>query len=174
MKVFDYLRISLVAIGLLQVFGFATGQEWLRGVGQITVASPLPIVFTEQKGCETFALDFSIEYVDETGHRGLVPVTPQIYAIFDEPYNYRNVLGAAISYGAILPEEIWRPVLEFAFIDPGLIGQTFIAFHDQTKNDPGGIGSKAKSLTQVIIHLKAKTAGRENESWELKVGGSSQ
>ena len=95
MKVFDYLRISLVAIGLLQVFGFATGQQWLRGVSQITVASPLPIVFTEQKGCETFALDFSIEYVDETGHRGLVPVTPQIYAIFDEPYNYRNVLGAA-------------------------------------------------------------------------------
>ena len=34
----------------------------------------------------------------------LDPVTPQVYANFDEPYNYRNVLGAAISYGAILPK----------------------------------------------------------------------
>ena len=121
----------MVAIGLLQVIGFGTGQKWLKGIGQITVASPLPIVFTEQKGCETFALDFSIEYEDENGSKGLIPVTPQVYANFDEPYNYRNVLGAAISYGAILPEKIWRPILEFAFINPGTIGRTFIVFDEQ-------------------------------------------
>jgi len=162
----------LVGIGLLQIIGFATGQKWLKGFGQITVASPLPIVFTEQQGCETFALDFSIEYEDETGSRGLFPVTPQVYANFDEPYNYRNVLGAVISYGAILPEKIWRPVLEFAFFDPGTIGQTFIALDDQKKDEHAGNLSEAKSLKKVIVHLRAKTAGRENESWELKVGAS--
>ena len=172
MKIFDYLRILLVGIGLLQIIGFATGQKWLKGFGQITVASPLPIVFTEQQGCETFALDFSIEYEDETGSRGLFPVTPQVYANFDEPYNYRNVLGAVISYGAILPEKIWRPVLEFAFFDPGTIGQTFIALDDQKKDEHAGNLSEAKSLKKVIVHLRAKTAGRENESWELKVGAS--
>ena len=162
----------MVGIGLLQIIGFATGQKWLKGFGQITVASPLPIVFTEQQGCETFALDFSIEYEDETGSRGLFPVTPQVYANFDEPYNYRNVLGAVISYGAILPEKIWRPVLEFAFFDPGTIGQTFIALDDQKKDEHAGNLSEAKSLKKVIVHLRAKTAGRENESWELKVGAS--
>ena len=162
----------MVGIGLLQIIGFATGQKWLKGIGQIMVASPLPIVFTEQQGCETFALDFSIEYEDETGSRGIVPVTPQVYANFDEPYNYRNVLGAVISYGAILPEKIWRPVLEFAFFDPGTIGQTFIAFDDQKKDEHAGTLHEAKLLKQVIVHLRAKTAGRENESWELKVGAS--
>lgn len=159
-----------MGIGLLQIIGFATGQKWLKGIGQITVASPLPIVFTEQEGCETFALDFSIEYKDVTGKRGLVPVTPQVYANFNEPYNYRNVLGAVISYGAILPERIWRPVLEFAFFDPGTIGQTFVAFGDQKKDDHVGTMNEEKSLKQVIVRLRSKTAGRENESWELKVG----
>ena len=174
MKIFDYLRILLVAIGLLQVIGFATGQKWLKGIGQITVASPLPIVFTEQKGCETFALDFSIEYEDENGSRGLIPVTPQVYANFDEPYNYRNVLGAAISYGAILPEKIWRPILEFAFINPGNIGRTFIAFDEQKKDEYKDNPRETKPLKQVIVHLRARTAGRENKSWELKVGEASK
>ena len=85
MKIFDYLRLLLVAIGLLQVIGFATGHKWLKGIGQITVASPLPIVFTEQKGCETFALDFSIEYEDENGSRGLIPVTLKFMQILTNP-----------------------------------------------------------------------------------------
>ena len=57
-----YCRVTLVLLGLLQIIGFATGQKWLKGIGQVSVASPLPIVFTEQKGCETFALDFTLEY----------------------------------------------------------------------------------------------------------------
>ena len=61
-----------MAIGLLQIIGFATGQKWLKGIGQITVASPLPVVFTEQKGCETFALDFSVEYVDSNNQQGTI------------------------------------------------------------------------------------------------------
>jgi len=174
LKIFDYLRLLLVAIGLLQVIGFATGQKWLNGIGQITVASPLPIVFTEQKGCETFALDFSIEYEDENGGRGLIPVTPQVYANFDEPYNYRNVLGAAISYGAILPEKIWRPILEFAFINPGTIGRTFIVFDEQKKDEFKDNPREAKPLKQVTVHLSARTAGRANKSWELKVGEDSK
>ena len=143
----------MVGIGLLQIIGFATGQKWLKGIGQITVASPLPIVFTEQKGCETFALDFSIEYEDETGSRGLVPVTPQVYANFDEPYNYRNVLGAAISYGAILPEEIWKAVLTYAFIEPGEVGR---AFNLETP------------LRKVTVQLDSRTKGKKN-IWRLPV-----
>tara|TARA_B100000282_G_scaffold94276_1_gene66428 strand:+ start:1071 stop:1595 length:525 start_codon:yes stop_codon:yes gene_type:complete len=174
LKIFDYLRILLIALGLIQIIGFATGQKWLKGIGKITVASPLPIVFTEQEGCETFALDFSIEYEEENGSRGLIPVTPKVYANFDEPYNYRNVLGAAISYGAILPEKIWRPIIEFAFLDPGTIGQTFIGSNDQTKDEQNHSLPEVKPLRHVIVHLRARTAGRENESWELRVGEASQ
>ena len=173
MKAIDYLRILLVGLGLLQVVGFATGREWLRGIGRISVASPLPIVFTEQKGCETFALDFSIEYEDDMGNVSIIPVTPRVYARFDEPYNYRNVLGAAISYGAVLPERIWRPILEFAFIEPGRIGRTLIGFDRETIDHPESEQFKEKSLKWVCVRLEAKTAGREDDFWELRVGDSS-
>ena len=150
-----YCRLSLVLLGLLQIIGFATGQKWLRGIGQVSVASPLPLVFTEQKGCETFALDFVLEYEDKNGQVGQVPITPQLYARFDAPYNYRNVVGAAISYGAILPESIWKPVLTFAFIKPGTLGRSF---------------DLETPLRKVTVHLKARTAGR-NDTWQLTVEG---
>jgi|TARA_B100000123_G_C25519308_1_gene335933 hypothetical protein len=153
LKIFDYLRILLVGIGLLQIIGFATGQKWLKGIGQITVASPLPIVFTEQKGCETFALDFSVEYVDSNNQQGTISITPQIYSRFDGPYNYRNVVGAAISYGAILPEKIWKAVLMYAFIEPGEVGR---AFNLETP------------LRKVTVQLNSRTKGK-NKVWRLPV-----
>ena len=148
-----YCRYLLVAIGLIQILGFATGQKWLKGIGQITVASPLPIVFTEQQGCETFALDFSVEYVDNNNQTGEIQITPQIYSRFDGPYNYRNVVGAAISYGAILPEKIWKAVLTYAFIDPGEVGR---AFNLETP------------LRKVTVHLVSRTKGKKNV-WRLPV-----
>ena len=142
-----YARICLVGVGLLQFIGFATQQKWLEGMGKVTVASPLPIVFTEQKGCETFALDFTLEYEDKNGQTGKVPITPQLYARFDAPYNYRNVIGAAISYGAILPESIWKPVLSYAFIEPGTIGRSF------------GLETP---LRKVTVHLDTRTNDRKD------------
>ena len=143
----------MVGVGLLQIIGFATGQKWLKGIGQITVASPLPIVFTEQQGCETFALDFSVEYIDCKNRMGKIPITPQIYSRFDGPYNYRNVVGAAISYGAILPEEIWKAVLTYAFIEPGEVGR---AFNLETP------------LRKVTVQLDSRTKGKKN-IWRLPV-----
>ena len=148
------LRLGLVLVGLLQFIGFATQQKWLEGIGKVTVASPLPIVFTEQKGCETFALDFALEYEDKNGQTGKVPITPQLYARFDAPYNYRNVLGAAISYGAILPESIWKPVLSYAFIDPGNIGRSF---------------DLETPLRKVTIHLDTRTNDREDPELPCKL-----
>ena len=148
------LRIGLVLIGLLQFIGFATQQKWLEGIGKVTVASPLPLVFTEQKGCETFALDFTLEYEDKNGQTGKLPITPQLYARFDAPYNYRNVLGAAISYGAILPESIWKPVLSYAFIDPGNIGRSF---------------DLETPLRKVTIHLDTRTNDRKDPELPCKL-----
>ena len=49
------LSILLVGIGLLQALGHITGNKTIKNLGLITVASPLPIVFTQQKGfLETF------------------------------------------------------------------------------------------------------------------------
>ena len=74
-----YLRIGLVLVGLLQFIGFATQQKWLEGIGKVTVASPLPIVFTEQKGVETFAFEFHLAYRDSEGMQEEVRILSLIH-----------------------------------------------------------------------------------------------
>ncbi|UPT78203.1 hypothetical protein MN086_03425 [Sulfurovum sp. XGS-02] len=138
------LSILLVCIGLLQSLGHITGNKTIKNLGLITVASPLPIVFTQQKGfLETFALDFTLVY-EKKNKEERIKITPELYAQLDKPYNYRNVLGAAISYGPILPKELVASVLDYAFITPGVLSETFnlgeirnasLELHSKTKNE---------------------------------------
>ena len=115
---------------------------------------PLAPCLYGTKGVRNFALDFALEYEDKNGQTGKVPITPQLYARFDAPYNYRSVLGAAISYGAILPESIWKPVLSYAFIDPGNIGRSF---------------DLETPLRKVTIHLDTRTNDREDPELPCKL-----
>ena len=46
------------------------------------------------------------------GHSLLV--TPEVYARLQGPYNRRNVYGAALSYGPVLPPELRDPVMRYA------------------------------------------------------------
>jgi hypothetical protein len=138
------LSFLLVGIGLLQSLGHITGNEIIKNLGLITVASPLPIVFTQQKGfLETFALDFTLMY-EQDNKEERIKITPELYAQLDRPYNYRNVLGAAISYGPVLPKALVGSVLNYAFITPGVLSQTFhlgtitnasLELHSKTKNE---------------------------------------
>lgn len=119
------LSILLVLLGLMQSFGHIVGSKTIKNLGLISVASPLPIVFTQQKGfLETFALEFRLIY-EEDGVEKSIKITPELYAKLDKPYNYRNVLGAAISYGPILPQELVHSVLDYAFVNPAIVSQRF-------------------------------------------------
>ncbi|MBT8348118.1 MAG: hypothetical protein HKP62_01560 [Sulfurovum sp.] len=138
------LSLLLVFVGLIQSLGHITGNKTIKQLGLITVASPLPIVFTHQKGfLETFALDFTLVYEKGTKEER-IKITPELYAQLDKPYNYRNVLGAAISYGPILPKELVGSVLDYAFITPGVLSKSFhlgeiknasLELHSKTKNE---------------------------------------
>lgn len=137
--------IVLVLVGLLQSIGHVFGSSTIKQVGFLTVASPLPIVFTQQKGfLETFALEFTLVY-EEDGIQKRVEITPELYAKLDKPYNYRNVLGAAISYGPILPEPLVESVLTYAFVNPAPLRQAL------------GLGEFDKAH----LELKSKTKGVE-------------
>ena len=149
----NILSILLVLVGLLQSVGHVTGSKALKQLGMLTVASPLPIVFTEQKGfLETFASEFTLVY-EVQGKEKRVPITPELYAKLDKPYNYRNVLGAAISYGPILPEPLVSSVLNYAFISPAPLSKAL------------GI----QDLTYAYIELKSKTKGVD-KTYTLNIG----
>jgi uncharacterized membrane protein len=139
------LSILLVLLGLLQSIGHIVGSQSIKGLGAVTMASPLPIVFTQQKGfLETFALEFTLVY-EEQGVEKKIEITPELYAQLDKPYNYRNVLGAAISYGPILPQPLVDSVLSYAFVNPAPLRQAL------------GLGEFDKAH----LELRSKTKGVE-------------
>ena len=143
------LSILLVCLGLIQSLGHITGNKTIKGLGLISVASPLPIVFTKQKDfLETFAFDFTLVYIEDNKEKR-IKITPELYAKLDKPYNYRNVLGAAISYGPMLPKELVGSVLDYAFITPGVLSK---AFHlGELKSASLELRSKTKGVNKLYI-----------------------
>ncbi|CAA6810355.1 MAG: Unknown protein [uncultured Campylobacterales bacterium] len=118
------LSLLLVILGLIASFGHIVKNDTIKGIGLLTVASPLPIVFTQHKGMETFAWDFSIVYKEGNFIKEL-QITPEIYSKFNQPYNYRNVVGAAFAYAPILPKNLVKSVLDYSFVDPAPLSKTF-------------------------------------------------
>lgn len=146
------LQFALVGLGLLQILGFLFQSPALRGLGAMTAASPLPIVFTDVRGVETFASEFTIVWQTTTGRDSLL-ITPAVYARMGGPYNWRNVYGAAISYGPVLPDSVWRSILSH-----GLCGDAELARHF-------GID---EPILHASVLIRTKTAGR-NDNWILDV-----
>lgn len=145
------LYILVLLIGFLQIIGYLTQVKAIRSLGVLSASSPLPIVFTEVRGVETFASDFYIRYTDENGEKQEVQITPEMYSKFSGPYNRRNIYGAAISYGLVLPEELWKPVLTYGLCNGVLQEELGI---DMTSDD-------------FSIYIETRTAGR-SDTWELK------
>ena len=110
----------LLVIGLLQMIGDLLEQHVyspigrvVKGLGAATTASPAPKVFSAVRGLETYSTRFYLEWADKSGRHSL-QVTPELYTRLRGPYNRRNVYGAALAYGPVLPHELLDPVLKYA------------------------------------------------------------
>jgi len=141
----------VVAVGLIQTAGFLLQNKTLRGLGIACCSSPLPIVFTEVRGVETFASDFFIQYIDSTQQKQEIQITPALYSKLQGPYNRRNIYGAAIAYGPVLKEEQWSSILSRGLCDQSLIKEMGLATNG----------------SDYAVRIKTKTQGRTNE-WILK------
>jgi hypothetical protein len=109
----------LVVVGFLQMAGYVTGSRALQGVGAASVIAPLPKVFSDVDGLETFASEFTLSYRRADGARDSVRITPGIYGRLGGPYNRRNVYGAALSYAPRLPEPLWVAVYCYGMAPAG-------------------------------------------------------
>ncbi len=121
----QFLVILVLAIGSLQLVGYLTGVESVRKIGQLTAASPLPLVFSHFRELETFSPKFSVLLgTDGTREASeVISITPQNYSLLAGPYNRRNVYGVAFAYGAVLQQEqeraLVQSVLCYGFRDGG-------------------------------------------------------
>ena len=122
-----------ILFGFTQIIGYGTGSKTLRGLGATFAASPLPLVFTRVKGVETFASYFDVHYRLEDGSEHKVRITRELYSRLGGAYNWRNVYGAAMAYGPVLPPRIRDSVLRHGFCSGGLTRRMGI---DQPVYDP--------------------------------------
>lgn len=145
------LYALVLVIGFLRIAGWLLDNDTVKGLGAVTAAAPLPIVFTEVKGVETFANNVFIVFEDSTRTTTELPVTPALYSRLSGPYNRRNVFGAAIAYGPVLDEALWQSVLRYGLCS--------------------GVLQKEMGLPITIRNtrfvLRSRTKGRTDE-WVLK------
>ena len=113
--------IFLIVLGLLQMSGdmlerfvHEPAGRALRGLAAATTASPAPKVFSSVRGLETYSTRFYLEWSDRAGLEHSLRITPEIYARIRGPYNRRNVYGAALAYGPVLPAPLRDPVMRYA------------------------------------------------------------
>jgi hypothetical protein len=134
----------LVVVGLLQMTGDLTEQhicapvgKALRGIGAATSASPAPKVFCSVRGYEAYTVRFYLEWDSTEGTVHELELTPEVYARIRGPYNRRNVYGAALAYGPVLPANLRDPVLRYA-----LSGQAPLL--REMGIDPAGVGGAVR------------------------------
>ena len=111
----------LIAVGLLQMAGdlcerYLSAYYGLRlkGLGAATAAAPAPKVFSAVRGLETYSTRFFLEWTGADGAAHSLELTPEVNARLRGPYNRRNVYGAALAYGPVLPAELRDPVLTYS------------------------------------------------------------
>jgi hypothetical protein len=105
----------LLVVGLTQMTGDLLGIPAVKGIGAATAISPAPKVFSSVRGLETYSTRFFLEWTDRsTGTAHSLELTPEIYARMRGPYNRRNVYGAVLAYGPVLPAELRDPVARYA------------------------------------------------------------
>lgn len=111
--------IGLSVLGLAQIAGDLLGSPALKGLAAATCASPAPKVFSAVRGFETYSTRFFLEWTDCGGAPRSVPITAETTAHLDGPYNRRNVYGAALAYGPVMPPELRDPIMAHALCGPG-------------------------------------------------------
>ena len=143
--------ILLGLFGTVAMVGDLIGSRSIKGLGAVSAVAPFPKVFCKVAGIEGFACAFTIVYEDG-GEIHCLPVTPELYSHMSGPYNRRNVYGAALAGGAILPRELWGAVFDYGFAPDGPLRREF------------GIPAEAANLRVVV---QSKTRGSD-EVWTLQ------
>jgi hypothetical protein len=143
---------ALLVLGSLQMVGDAAGIAPLKGIGAALTASPLPKVFTDVRGLETFASEFTLLATLPSGRELTLPITPEVYRRLGGPYNRRNVYGAALSYAPRLPRPLWEAVFCFGLGSEGPLRREL------------GVPAGARHLR---VRIATRTRGRR-DVWVLE------
>ena len=140
----------LLLLGGMQMSGDLLHLPFLKDIGAATAASPAPKVFCAVKGYEAYGTRFLLEWVDGDDRFHSEPFAAEASGRLRGAYNRRNVYGAVLAYGPILPERLRAPVLTFALsgeapvlrelgIDPADVRSAWIRYEPLPGVDMGAL-----------------------------------
>lgn len=149
---------GLAMVASLQTIGYLSGVNALMGLGFVTNASPLPLVFSHFRGTEPFSALYTIHWETLTGERSSARITPEAYKQLEGPYNLRNVYGAAFAAGPSFQEDpveqnLWITMMRRAFCQPAMLNESL------------GI---PQDLRSIEVHVEGRATGMKN-TWSKAV-----
>jgi hypothetical protein len=159
-KLEKFFSAVVIMIGSLSMLGTATSLDPVKGIGFMTTASPLPLVFSKFRGIENFSSDYYMDVKLKDGEIISIKITPEIYDRASGPYNRRNPYGAVLAYGPMLTaphEMILRDrVMQYSACGKGSFMREI------------GI---TKPIEHINVTVKSKTVARP--VWNFEVNCSS-
>lgn len=150
----NILALALLALGSMQMVGYVAGSGRLRTLGAASVMAPMPKVFADVNGLETFASDFTVGYWEPNGTEHFLRITPELYERLGGPYSRRTVYAAGLAYAPRLPEKLWSPVLCYGLGKTGPLRREL------------GLKPEYRDLA---VAIRTKTRGR-SDSWTFAPG----
>lgn len=146
--------ILLILVGFISIFGKLIGNEKMIGLGFISASSPLPLVFSQFRGVEGFALSYIIDYQVDGSWKKL-KISPEVYAQLAGPYNRRNVFGAAMAGAPMLTgkkeSRLIKRLHKYSLCDGPLAKELGID----------------KNSSRFIVHIKSETLN-DNRTWKVE------
>ena len=168
-SIYTVLSLLLLVVGCLNSYGYLFNQPSIKGLGIVTVASPLPLVFSSHNGIETFSTEFlmNVTYADSQTNEhqeALFPLNHEIYSQIQGPYNRRNAYGVLFSHGPFfLTRELInlrQEILQYAVCKNGL---------DLDYEKILGVDNNITAIKKAEIIVTSKTKGNENKNWKMSV-----
>jgi hypothetical protein len=148
----NLIALLLTVLSFSQMAGYLFGSRTLRAIGAATCAAPMPKVFSDVDGLETFASEFVLHGTDGRGQPVTMTITPEVYSRLKGCYNRRNVYGAALSYAPRLPEPLWAAVFCYGLRAGGPLRREF---------------GLPPDMHGISVEIRTKTKGRHN-IWTLR------
>lgn len=156
---YKMLIVRILVVGCLQPVGYLFNSPNIRGLGLVTVSSPLPLVFSSYNGVETFSTMFTLNVTTHDNITTSVPMSLDLCNMIDGPYNRRNVYGAIFSHGPFFVTEnlirLRQQILDYGVCKDGL---SISSWHDVFK--------QVKAVTVIVA---SKTIGNENKQWLMHI-----
>jgi len=150
----------IILIGSLSMLGTIMNADAIKGIGFMSTASPLPLVFSKFRGVENFSSDYYMDVRFKDGEIKSFKITPEIYERATGPYNRRNPYGAVLAYGPMLtkPNEIILrdKVMQYSACGKGSFMREI------------GV---SKPIEHIIVTVKSKTVAKP--VWNFEVNCSS-